>query len=215
MAKASDFLDYIAPHAVDAPEDILLFQIQEAVTDFLIDTKLATDYIRINMDEFIHDYILDTPECHTLLSIKRVLIGERCAETVDWAELKATTKPERYGYYADIDNEGEPMVWIGTPCGKSDIEVEYSYTTGRGACEIPQFVLNKYARVIQYYALSKVYGITGQDWSNAQLSIHYMQQYEREISKIKRTTRKVEGGKLKSRSFIGNRSCFGCGGFFR
>lgn len=215
MADARDFLDYVAMHATDAPEDVLLFQIQEAATDFLIDTKLATDYFRFSMDDEIHDYVLDIPECHTLLSVKRVLVGERCAETVDWDELKPTSRPERQGYYADLDNEGEPAIWIGQPCGKSDVEIEYTYTTGRGACEIPQFVLNKYARAIQYYALSRIYGIMGQEWSNGQLSVHYMQQYEREVSKIKRTTRRVEGGKFKSKPFIGRRSCFGCGGFFR
>lgn len=215
MANARDFLDYVALHATDAPEDILLFQIQEAVTDFLIDTKLATDFLRVGLDDYIHDYVIDTPECHTLLSIRRVMMGEKCEEVVDWEELKATPKIERYGYYPDLDNEGSPSIWIGNPCSRSDIEIEYVYTTGRGSCEIPQFVLNKYARPIQYYALSRIYGIMGQEWSNPQLSAHYMQQYEREVAKIKRATRKVESGKLKSKPFIGRRSCFGCGGFFR
>lgn len=215
MAKVADFLDYVSLHAADADEDILRFYIQEAVTDFLIDTKLAVDYHRFSMIDKVHDYVLDPPECHTIISIKSVRVGQRCEEVVDWRDLKETARREHWGYYTDIDNEGEPSIWIGEPCELSDIEVEYVYTLGRGACEIPNFVYTKYARAVQYYALSKIYAVPGQEWSNLQVAMNYLKLYEMEVAKIKRATRKVKGGKLTSKAFIGGGKCFGCGGFFR
>lgn len=44
MARVEQFTDYISAHAPDAPVDLLQFFIQESVTDFLIDTKLATSF---------------------------------------------------------------------------------------------------------------------------------------------------------------------------
>lgn len=215
MANARDFLDYVAVHATDAPEDLLLFQIQEAVTDFLIDTKIATDFIRIPLQDYVHDYVLDTPECHTILGIKRVIVGQACENVVDWEELKATKYQERQGYYADIDNEGMPAIWIGNPSDGYEIEITYSYTIGRGACEIPQFVYDKYARLIQHYTLSRIYGVMGQEWSSAQLSSYYMQMYEKEVGKLKVKVNNIVGGKFKATPFLGRRNKFGFGGFFR
>ena len=98
MAKVADFLDYVSLHAADADEDILRFYIQEAVTDFLIDTKLAVDYHRFSMIDKVHDYVLDPPECHTIISIKSVRVGQRCEEVVDWRDLKETARREHWGY---------------------------------------------------------------------------------------------------------------------
>ena len=215
MASVDQFLDYVLQHATDVPEDIIKFNVQEAVTDFLIDTRIATDFHRFGMSDKVHDYVLDIPECRTILDIKRVIMGNPCDDTVDWIELKRTGTRQRVGYYQDIDNDGEPSIWVGEPCENQQVEVEYVYTVSRGGCEIPDFVYNKYARVIQYSVLSKLYLIPGQEWSNASIASSYLQMYEREIAKIKRSTRKFEQGKLIAKPFIGRGGCCCFGGFFR
>lgn len=213
MAKVADFIDYIAMHATDAGEDILSFHIQEAVTDFLIDTSLAKAFYRFSTLDRVNDYVMDIPQCHTILMVKSVKVGDSCQSEVDWVELEETHKRSHYGYYTDIDNEGEPAIWIGDHGAGKIIEVEYSYTLGRGSCDIPRFVYTKYARVIQNLALSKLYSVVGQEWSNPQLAISYLRLYEAEVAKIKRITRKTPSGKFISKPFIGGRAPR-YGGFF-
>lgn len=214
MASIEQFFDYVASHVTDADEDLLRFNIQEAVTDFMYDTKIATAYHRFSMQDNIHDYVIDIPECHTIVSVKRVLMGSRCDNTVDWVELKRTEHRDRIGYALDIINEGQPEIWIGEPCGNSDVEIEYVYAMTRGGCEIPDFIYQRYARAIQYLALSKLYGIIGQSWSDPALSVNMLNLYNAELSKIKRSIPRFKGGPFKAKSFIGG-SCFGCGRFWR
>lgn len=215
MASVEQFLDYIMAHAPDAPEDIVKFNIQEAVTDFLIDTKIATDFHTFSMHDKVHDYVLDIPECRTIIGIRRVLFGSDCQDIVDWQELKPTQVRDRTGYFKDLDNEGEPSIWIGEPCEKNKIEVEYVYTLSRGGCEIPDFIYNKYARIIQYMVLSRLYMIPGQEWTSGNVATMYQQMYEKETAKLRRTTRKFQSGKFITKPFVG-RNCTNCfGGFFR
>lgn len=214
MARVEQFTDYISVHAPDAPVDLIQFFIQEAVTDFLIDTKLATSFFRIKMYEKVHDYVLDVPDCHTIIDIKRVLAGFSDEPTVDWDELKRTSHPERTGYYLDMNNDGNTAIWVGAPCEIEEVEVEYVYTTKRGPCEIPDFVYDRHARAIQFMALSKIYGVPGQEWSNPPESISYLKLYSNEVANIKRTNKRYDSGKFRARPFIGNKSV-GFGGFFR
>lgn len=214
MASVEQFIDYVSAHAPDAPSDLIQFFIQESVTDFLIDTKLATSFFRIKMYDKVNDYVLDIPECHTILDTKRVLVGTPCDQTVDWDELKRTSNPERTGYYLDLNNDGMPAIWIGEPCETQEVEVEYVYTTKRGPCDIPDFVYDRHSRAIQYMALSKIYGVPGQDWSSPQTSLSYLQLYNNEIANIKRTNKRYDSGKFRAKPFIGGRCC-GFGGFFR
>lgn len=214
MARVEQFTDYISGYAPDAPVDLIQFFIQESVTDFLIDTKLATSFFRIKMYDKTHDYILDIPECRTIIDIKRVLVGTPNEPTVDWEELKRTSSPERTGYYLDMNNEGNTAIWVGEPYETGEVEVEYVYTTKRGPCEIPDFVYDRHARTIQFMALSKIYGVPGQDWSNPQESMSYLKLYSNEVANIKRTNKRYDSGKFRSKPFIGRRSG-GLGRFFR
>ena len=105
-------------------------------------------------------------------------------------------------------------IWIGEVADGEVVEVEYVWAMGRGGCEIPDFILNKYATPVQHLALSKLYLIPGQEWTNPQLAISYQNQYEKEVADIKRKTTKVKGGQMIGGGFIRRRrDCFG--GFFR
>lgn len=215
MVMVDKFFDYIAPHAPDAPDDLIQFLIQDSVVDFLIDTRLATEFYRFKLHDKVNDYVLDIPSCHTILDVREVLVGTPCEQSVDWSPITKNVRREWTGYFLDIHNTGQPALWIGEPVRDGVVEVEYIYTIGREACEIPDFVYNQYARVIQALVLSRLYTVNGQEWFNASLAGHYLQQYEKELARIKRETRKIKGGNLVSKPFIrgGGRCCYG--GFFR
>lgn len=185
MVMVDKFFDYIAPHAPDAPDDLIQFTIQDAIVDFLIDTRLATNFYRFTVHEKINDYVLDIPTCHTILDVKEIRTGKPCEPLVDWAVIDRVDHRGNRGYALDLYNNGEPALWLDNPVADNEVEVEYVYTLNREDCEIPDFVYNKFARVIQVLVLSRIYAIHGQEWFNATLAGHYLQQYEKYVKQIK------------------------------
>lgn len=215
MVTVDKFFDYIAPHAPDAPDDLIQFTIQDAIVDFLIDTRIATDFYRFKVHEKINDYVLDIPSCHTIIDIREVRTGNSCEASSEWSVINRTKGVGVGGYAVDLHNNGIPAIWIDNPVADNLVEVEYVYTLGREDCNIPDFVYNQFARVIQALVLSRIYFIHGQEWSNTALGGHYLQQYEKYVKQIKQERRIGAGGRLKSKPFIGGcgRGCFG--GFFK
>lgn len=213
MAQVDDFLDYVSMYVPDIADDILRFTIQEAVTDFLVRTKLLTDYYRFDAQDGVNDYVIDLPKCHTLLQVKRVRAGNSCTQAVDWDVLDRTVEPDHTGYFVDLENEGMPAIWIGVANSGLSVELQYVYTIKRGSCEIPDFIHDRYASTIQSLALSKLYNIPGQEWTNPQLAAQYQRMYDKDVADIRRQSTKFVSGPLKARAFIGKGRSM-TGGFF-
>lgn len=213
MATVSQFLDYVQLYAPDVSEGVAQFVIQEAVTDFMLKTEIARDFIRIPLHDNVHDYAIELDGCRILSSIKSVKrLSDNCDEM--GTELVNTKTPDTYGYAFDTDNGAMDAIWIGEVCEGEVVEVEYAWAIGRGGCDIPDFILNKYAAQIQFLALSKLYLIPGQEWTNPQIASGYQAQYERAVTEIKRKTTKVQGGQMIGGGFIRRKhDCVG--GFFR
>lgn len=213
MATIEQFFDHIVLFAPDVDESIAQFIIQEAVTDFMLETEVARDFLKIPLHDCVNDYAIDLDSCRILSSIKGVKkVSDDCSKMPE--ELEDTKVPTSYGYAFDTDNGVSDAIWIGDVSGGGTIEVEYAWAIGRGACEIPDFILNKYVTLIQYLALSKIYMIPGQEWTNPQVAANYRSMYDNEVKKIKRKTRKVSGGAMIGGQFIRrSNTCFG--GFFR
>lgn len=213
MATISQFLDYVQLYAPDVDDGVAQFAIQEAVTDFMLKTELARDFIRIPLHDNVHDYAIELGSCRILASIKSVKkLTDDCGEMGE--ELEDTKTPDTYGYAFDTDNGAMDAIWVGEVADGEVVEVEYAWAMGRGGCEIPDFILNKYATPVQYLALSKLYLIPGQEWTNPQLAVSYQNQYDKAVADIKRKTTKVKGGQMIGGGFIRRRrDCFG--GFFR
>lgn len=213
MATIEQFLDHVILYAPDIDEGIAQFAIQESITDFMIDTEVARDFLRIPLHDHVNDYALDLDMCRVLVSIKNVKkISSDCDTRHE--ELEDTKVPTTYGYAFDTDNGASDAIWIGDVSNGGVIEVEYAWAIGRESCVIPDFILNKYVTIIQYLALSKIYMIPGQDWTSPQVASNYKAMYDNEVKKLKRKTRKVSGGEMIGGGFIRKRgSCLG--GFFK
>ena len=70
MATVSQFLDYVQLYAPDVDDGVAQFAIQEAVTDFMLRTELARDFIRIPLHDNVHDYVIELDSCRILASIR-------------------------------------------------------------------------------------------------------------------------------------------------
>lgn len=213
MATVSQFLDYIQLYAPDVDEAVAQFAIQEAVTDFMLKTELARDFLRIPLHNNIHDYAIELSSCRILASIKTAKkFTNDCDDTGE--ELEDTKTPCNHGYAFDTNNGAMDAIWVGEVADGEVIEIEYAWAMGRGGCDIPDFILNKYATQIQYMALSKLYLIPGQEWTNPQLAMTYQTMYDKSLSDLKRVNTKVRGGRIIGGGFIRSRRDYH-GGFFR
>lgn len=204
MATVNQFLDYILQYVPDVDDGIAQFAIQEAVTDFMLETEVARDFLRIPLHAKVHDYAIELDSCRILSSIKAVRkLSDECDEMGEL--LEDTKTPQLYGYAFDTDNGAMDAIWVGEPTDNATVEIEYAWAMGRGGCEIPDFILNKYATHVQQLALSKLYMVPGQEWTNPQIASVYKQQYDNQIKTVKRKSTKVTGGRMIGGGFIRRR----------
>lgn len=216
MKNIEDFLDFVEPYAPDVDITILQFHIQEAIVNFFQTTKIATDYVTIPLYENVHDYVIPLKDNQVILALNTVSLGKSYEDpNYDLTEIKSTEKPYRYGYWADLDNDGSPSIWIGDPSGNDVCEVKYCYSPKRGLCEVPDYVFEKYVPIIQNLALATLYAIPGQEWTNPQYAFNLKRLAEDEMTKIRRKMSNKKGGMMIAKPFVGRTRSNPYWGFFK
>lgn len=172
MRTVSDFEDFIFPYTPDAPTTIIQHAVMESITRFMQETKVAKDLVKIPLFANTPDYLIDVPDCRTVMEVVRVMYtdGNGLPDS-NCVELER-------GVDYTVDLVGQPVIELMDPprsrCGE-DISnvlwVEYAWSISRDGCEIPDFIYERYMPEVKDGALAELYAIPGQEWSNIQYAV--------------------------------------------
>ena len=189
MAKnIEDFEEFLFPLAPDAPSTIIQHALRESITNFMQITQIATDFFQTALEYNNPDYMVEAPECREVLEIVSVKVGPSGSVPDDrWDELEVGTD-----YRSDILNDGVPSVILADPpknnCDKasgSDISIEYSWSMSRDGCELPDFIYQRFMKVIVDGALAILYAIPDQTFTSLPYSMILRDKVDAELKRIK------------------------------
>lgn len=186
MKTVSDFEDFIFPYTPDAPTAIIHHAVMESITRFMQETKVAKDLVKVPLFANTPDYLIDVPECRTIMEVVRVRYGDGSGlPNQDSDELVR-------GVDYTVDLLGQPMIELTDPprsrCDDDITDVlwiEYAWSISRDGCEIPDFIYERYMPEIKDGALAELYAIPGQDWSNVQYAVMLRNNLEEKYKTIR------------------------------
>jgi len=180
MATVADFVPYIIRITGALPEVFMQTYIRQAIADFMEDTHIALDELYITLDCNERDFLLDLPECRSLVRVKQVweapVNAEPLLDEQTWKLLtpEGMARGSSYRFSAVRPASGYDTYRvnkIGRNPNKSvllsngakrqrEFCVVYAWKIPRESCEVPDFILDDWVKAIvwrtMFYAHSSL-----------------------------------------------------------
>lgn len=141
----------------EVAEPVVNAAIFRASVEFLSKTRVLRDVIEIDFQRHTEDYPIEPADCHTVLSVNKVFLND--IEVEDY----------------QINGAG----WLILPecylsaCDGSKIKVHAVLGISKEACTLPQMIYERYGDGIMNMAVSRLYGMHGEDWYDPNLIRFY------------------------------------------
>lgn len=169
-----DFEEFVFPLAPDVPSTVVHHSLRESIANFMQQTQMAKDFFQCELEYNNTDYMIQVPECRTIVEVVRVLTGGTGEVPNDrWEELTPGVD-----YQTDLFNNGVPSIILTSPltsnCDSStgvDISVEYTWSISRDGCDVPDFIYERFMQDIVDGALAYLYSIPDQPFTNLQYAM--------------------------------------------
>lgn len=166
MATIADFVPYIIRITGALPEVFMQTYIRQAIADFMEDTHIALDELYITLDCNERDFLLDLPECRSLVRVKQVWEAPANAEPLLDEQTWTLLTPDgmaRGGSYRvnKVGRNPNKSVLLSNGAKRQrDFCVVYSWKIPRESCEVPDFILDDWVKAIvwrtMFYAHSSL-----------------------------------------------------------
>lgn len=204
MKTIGDFEDLIVLHVPDAPSAVMQHVLRHAITRFMRESQIFTDFMCLESQCGVPEYPLELPECRRLVGVEAVEVGKDA--DVSLSEIRPNAG-KGWEWYMD---SMYPVVVLLYPPKKDGekIHVMYSWTIARDDCEVPDELYEIWAEAIKCAALADLFAMPSQEWSNLGLSRLYENYYSVELglAKSRRWHNYSRGsGTVQSRPFLSPR----------
>lgn len=166
MATIADFVPYIIRITGALPEVFMQTYIRQAIADFMEDTHIALDELYITLDCNERDFLLDLPECRSLVRVKQVWEAPANAEPLLDEQTWTLLTPDgmaRGGSYRvnKVGRNPNKSVLLSNGAKRQrGFCVVYSWKIPRESCEVPDFILDDWVKAIvwrtMFYAHSSL-----------------------------------------------------------
>jgi hypothetical protein len=179
MATIADFVPYIIRTTGALPEVFMQSYIRQAIADFMEDTHIALDELYITLDCNERDFLLDLPECRSLVRVKQVWEAPTNAEPLldedTWSLMTpegmsrggsyrfSATRAASGGTYRVNKTGRHPNKSVILSSGakrQREFCVVYAWKIPRESCEVPDFILDDWVKAIvwrtMFYAHSSL-----------------------------------------------------------
>lgn len=175
MATVADFVPYIIRITGALPEVFMQTYIRQAISDFMEDTHIALDELYVSLDCNERDFMLDLPECRSLVRVKQVWEAPANAEPLlnedTWTMLTAEGMAHGRAYRFSAGSGTYKVNKVGRNPNKAvllshsakkqrDFCVVYAWKIPRESCEVPDFILDDWLNAVvwrtMFYAHSSL-----------------------------------------------------------
>lgn len=169
MAKYKDFLEEINVVLPGVARPIVTPAIERVVREFCESSKIWRTDITLDIDNAMSKAPID------LTTLARKDIAGKEAELVDVVTLRVDDEALPYNAFERIARKGFVFTHKSPRVGQYTITV--SLTPERGACDIPDFLIDDWAVDIAYGVAYRLAMQPNQSWSNPQIAQEYKRLY--------------------------------------
>lgn len=156
MKSIEDFEAFLVPYAQFTPSDILQHVLRESIIAFMRESRIAYATLDIETQDKVADYLLDLPDCHRFLGVRKVMRGTfKCnGQVYNWEEL---LQGDGGHFYVHLRKGSNPFIQLADPDYKSHkLRVEYYWAINRDECEVPDYIYEDFMDTIVAGALIRL-----------------------------------------------------------
>lgn len=162
MSNVAEFIPFVLSYAPYTPSEIIEHAIRESIVEFMRESKIAVATTEIETQAKVFDYMLDLPECHRFLGVKRAVKGPvKCSGTTQWSDIF----DGEYGdYFIELRKGSHPFLQLTHADSKPHfIRLDYYWAIRRDECDVPDFIYEDFMDTIVAGALIRLAGVPNHD----------------------------------------------------
>lgn len=193
MRVVEDFLPKILPMVPGCSNPVAVNGIQQAIKEFCIRTSTWRHTAHIESSETISD-LLCQPEGATVIRIEAVRFNGRSLKPIsvvelneriaDWRSLAGDTPP---GFYTQLEFDTIRLV----PLAAGQVEIDMILRPKDESKDVPDYILDHFRNTIADGAMSYIYMVPGQSFSDAERGVFYQNKFNRELDRL--STQGIQG----------------------
>lgn len=164
----------------DAPKPLVDRAVMTTAGNFFRDTHVLTDEVYIDQLCNQYDYLIPQKDGQRIVFINRVSCGKCGVTSADWAEVRPAQTRHAYGYWVEL-NKPRPSIRIPQATAGNQIAIEYSWTPDGEECELPDYIIGRYASTLVNGALAQLHMMKlDETIYDPRVASVFQQAYERE-----------------------------------
>lgn len=196
LVSVDKFLPRVLPFAENLPAFVARRAVSDACRQLMEDSLCVTETYRFTTVPRERKYTLSLPYGLSPVLMKNVMIKK--PEDTGWWQLSPVTAEQLDTYAYPVSWRGDvggprvylfrspdELVLVPAPQEAFEVSCECAATIKRDAFEVPETLYEDYADVVVNGALSRVFSLAGQTWSDAGLSATYGTAFRVGVSQIR------------------------------